>query len=886
MMPRHPKTPRILRAALLCLCLVVSGTPFLFMGNAQVSRASQVARIASPNGLLINEAFDSQTPANEYFEMFNTSNVSINLSTYTIYNRDGNTPLSGLDNPVIGPNEYRGIGPTQLHTATIGGPTGLSQNDFLGLVNTSPSDAIIDVVNWGGSPNLGWPNYEKFRTEFFTSNIPTIPPADDVLSLQRWPDGLDSDTGKDFAQIQRSPNAPSCADPNEGRTNDDSLANAIVQELSTTVLHRLCPAGDRDFISLNLTTNFTYTLKTIIPSGSQANTILRLYSPDNVVVAEDTDTTTRDSFIRFRPTSSGTFKAQVTDVNGGGAAGPVWLYSFRAEAESGATSTPTPPAVTNCLDQYEPDDQLAQAPSITLNSEQTHTLCHPDGTRDTDWVAVQVSAGKVYTFLTKNLSSPVDTIISLHSADGTKLFENDDYDPGQGLASRIDYNFSQGGLYYLRIRNKTDATGVGYQYTVAFASSGQLPATATGTASATANPNTPTPTAAPCVDAYEPDGVAATARLFYIGSTQKHSICPATDADWVRFYARAGKVYTIRTANLGVGLDTYMYLFDSDGSTILAQNDDGGDGVASRIDFYPKRDDYYFAQVKNAGDIGGPDQTYDLILTVAAGVPQPASTATFIGAPAVTVTSGSQPPTVVIQPTRPPLPSPTQGTILPTPLVANVTAVASPPGPQPSQQPTIGRVAPVPTLTTQPAVTPVSPTEVRVPIEVPPTAVGSTEAAPSPTAQVIIVPNVPRTGELDPARQEQARGPQVIVLPTRVAAIKAPEIMVKPPVVEQPGTNLAPMLFRLFYDRNRNDQFDTGEGVRGINVYFVPTDATNVALGALTTTENGSGKVMLPDKEQRIYIPYLGINMPLARFPDRELHSLWLPSTQLPTRIP
>lgn len=867
MMSRHPKTLRILKATLLCLCLLASTSGLLVAGNAGVSQAAPPPRAGSPNGLLINEALDRQTPTDEYFELYNTSNVSINLSTYTIYNRDGNTPLSGLDNPIIGPNEFRGISPTQLHTATIGGPTGLSQNDFLGLVNTSPSDAIIDVVNWGGAANLGWPNYDRFRTEFFTSNIPNMP-SDDVRSLQRWPDGIDNNAGTDFAQIQRSPNAPSCADPNEGTGNDDSLANAVAQELGTTVLHRLCPAGDRDSISLSLNSTFTYTLKTLIPTGSQASTVLRLYSPDGVVVAEDADATTQDAFIRFRPGTSGTYKAQITDATGRGGAGAAWLYSFLAQAESGATATPTAPVVASCLDAFEPDDQLGLAQNITLNSEQTHTLCHPDGTRDTDWLAFQVSAGKVYTFLTKNLSGPTDTIISLHTADGTKLFENDDYDPGQGLASRIDYNFSQGGQYYLRIRNKTDITGPGFQYTVAFASSGQLPATGTPTPSLTANPNTPTATSGPCSDAYEPDGMPETARLIYIGSTQKHSICPAVDADWVRFYARAGKVYTVRTGNLGVGLDTYMYLFSSDGKTILAQNDDGGEGVSSRIDFYPQKDDYYFAQVKNAGDIGGSDQTYDLSLAVAPGVPQPPGTATFVVAPVVTVTSGAEPPTVVTQPTRPPVSSPTQGPIQPTPAAVNPTAPVQPPGPQPSAQATIGRAGP--SATAQVAQQPTSVPPTRAPES------GGTQVEPSPTTQVVIVPGVPPTG----------REPNVIVLPTREITGKAPEVMVKPPVAGQPGTNLAPMLFRLFYDRNHNDDFDAGEGIRGINVYFVPKDAPNIALGTLTTLEGGSGKVMLPRSEQRIYIPYLGINMPLTKFPDHELHSLWLPRVQLPSRVP
>src|SRR5439155_22758209 len=85
-----------------------------------------------------------------------------------------------------------------------------------------------------------------------------------------------------------------------------------------------------------------------------------------------------------------------------------------------------------------------------------------------------------------------------------------------------------------------------------------------------------------------------------------------------------------------------MYVFTSDAKTILAQNDDGGDPanpVASRIDFYPQKDDWYLVQVKNAGDIGGPDETYDLSLAVVAGVPRPPGTATPVTAPVVTTTA-------------------------------------------------------------------------------------------------------------------------------------------------------------------------------------------------------------------------------------------------------
>ncbi len=799
------------------LMLMLAAVSLLVMGTVEANQPD------SPNGLVINEIYESQSPSNEYFELYNTSGTAINLSTYQIYNRDGFTELSRLDDPVIGPGQFRVIGPTQLHTNTIGGPTGLDRTDFLGLVNTSPTDTVIDVVNWGNAPNPNWPNYNRFAPYFFSANRPQLPAQDGPRSLQRWPDGQDSDQGTDWDDIDSSPGGPSCGDPYEP---DDTSGTASNQNVGTTVLHRLCPAADQDWVSVNMSTGFTYTLQAIAV-GSLVDTVMRLYDSSGNLLATDDNPNSRNSIIVFRPTSNQSFRIQVVDRAGAGNSGRDYLYNLQVSAEQVSTPTPTPPVPTGCVDAYEPDDSMSQAKYLELNTEQVHILCKSTGGIDQDWVTFIATAGKVYSMYTKDLAAVVDTVITLYDARGNELAENDDYQPGQGLASRIDYTFSADGQYFLRIRDNRNRSGQGYQYTVGLSSTGQLPPSATPTRTQTPSPFTPTPTLGPCTDSYEPDGVPETARIILIGSTQHHSICPAGDADWVRFYARAGKVYTIRTSNLGVGLDTYMYIFDSDAKTILAQNDDGGDGVASRIDFYPLRDDWYFVQVKNAGDIGGPEQVYDLSLSVVPGVPQPPGTATAIIAPPVTGTPVREPiPTAVVQPTKPPVPTPTQGTVLPTPPLV--------------QQPT---------FTSQPAVEPTRPTQ---PIE-----------APTATA---VIPGVPITGALD----EPVPPPVVINVGDRPAA----------------SPDYAPVLFRLFYDRNHNDRLDAGEGIRGIDVFFLSGDAGMTLSGSVRTSDNGTGSLKIPAVAHRIYIPYLGINMKLSDFPGREAHSLWLPPVQLPDRVP
>jgi hypothetical protein len=609
---------------------------------------------------------------------------------------------------------------------------------------------------------------------------------------------------------------------------------------------------------------YTYTLQATAV-GTSVDLATRLYDTGGNIIIEDNPPGTRNSTINFRPSTDGIYKVQVYDANNGGNSGPNWLYKFTVTQQAVPTATPTistsaTPTSIGCNDPYEPDNNIAQAKNIDLNTEQVHTLCQ-SGTSgaDVDFVRFAVNGGKVYSLYTKDLSGPVDTVITLYDSAGHAIDENDDCSPGQGLYSCLNHVFPGTGVYYLRIRDKRGLNGPGYQYTVGFSSTGELPPTGTPTVTPTENPNSPTPTTGPCEDAYESDGVPEDAKVILINdpNPQHHSICPQGDADWVRFYGRAGKEYTIQTSNLGPGLDTFMFLFDSDMTTILAQNDDGGNGVASRIDFFPQRDDWYFVQVKNAGDLGLPEMTYDLTLSVVPGVPQPPGTATPIIAPIETVTGEPNvpSPTTLVEPTNPPLPTPTEGVIPPTPAAE---PIKSTPFPKPTDeelatpgQPSVNtpvRLTSVPTSVVEQS----QPTQAPVPVR----------AQPAPTAGL---PGVPATGNGAP-----------IIVAGAAQGVQPPS-----------GENLAPILFRVFYDNNKNDAFDTGEGIRGIGIYFLDTNNNLAPTGSLTTSQSGEGNlVQIPLGPQRVYVPYLDLSLPLTHFPERELHSLWLPPVQLPTSVP
>ena len=70
----------------------------------------------------------------------------------------------------------------------------------------------------------------------------------------------------------------------------------------------------------------------------------------------------------------------------------------------------------------------------------------------------------------------------------------------------------------------------------------------------------------------------------------------------------------IETSNLGSGSDTFLNLIGGDGSTSLAQNDDGGVGLASLIVHTATVDGCLFPRVRHFSQTTGTG-TYELSVT-------------------------------------------------------------------------------------------------------------------------------------------------------------------------------------------------------------------------------------------------------------------------------
>ena len=78
------------------------------------------------------------------------------------------------------------------------------------------------------------------------------------------------------------------------------------------------------------------------------------------------------------------------------------------------------------------------------------------------------------------------------------------------------------------------------------------------------------------------------------------------------FVASAGTTYAIATYDLGVYCDTVLRLYDADGDTVLAENDDDGPGPASRIEWTSPQTAIYYVRVHEYLGRAGPDSEYTI----------------------------------------------------------------------------------------------------------------------------------------------------------------------------------------------------------------------------------------------------------------------------------
>ena len=102
------------------------------------------------------------------------------------------------------------------------------------------------------------------------------------------------------------------------------------------------------------------------------------------------------------------------------------------------------------------------------------------------------------------------------------------------------------------------------------------------------------------------------------GESQIHNFDQAGDQDWLQFTAEAGEKYILKTSAVGTAADTYLYLYDSDGTTLISSNDDFENTLASQIEWTAPNSATYYALIKSWNpNVGGCGTTYSIELSTA-----------------------------------------------------------------------------------------------------------------------------------------------------------------------------------------------------------------------------------------------------------------------------
>ncbi|HXF60547.1 MAG TPA: serine protease [Caldilineaceae bacterium] len=117
-------------------------------------------------------------------------------------------------------------------------------------------------------------------------------------------------------------------------------------------------------------------------------------------------------------------------------------------------------------------------------------------------------------------------------------------------------------------------------------------------------------------DAYEPDDQPQQAVFLDIGSAgQSHTFHQSTDRDWLKFTAEAGRRYRIKLQPLNERSDPLVWLYDSDGISPLAYDDDGSGARAAELLWDAPRSDTFYLEAQDATGVKGGD--YSIMIEVA-----------------------------------------------------------------------------------------------------------------------------------------------------------------------------------------------------------------------------------------------------------------------------
>jgi hypothetical protein len=99
-------------------------------------------------------------------------------------------------------------------------------------------------------------------------------------------------------------------------------------------------------------------------------------------------------------------------------------------------------------------------------------------------------------------------------------------------------------------------------------------------------------------DSYEPDDSYYSAVAIPTNGTPISRLFDIVqDEDWFRLDAVSGKKYLMRTDNLAEGVDTFLQVYNIDGVTLLASDNNSGGSGASKLEWQAPQNGTYFIRI-------------------------------------------------------------------------------------------------------------------------------------------------------------------------------------------------------------------------------------------------------------------------------------------------
>lgn len=472
-----------------------------------------------------------------------------------------------------------------------------SNNNFIAQDDNSGAGNDAQIVYFAGSSETIYISVRTFGSEGGTYSLVTSPEE------RTADDGDGSDGGGTGGGGTPVP----AITVTEGAT--DTLASILTDvnlNSGDTFEGELASASDKDWVRIELTagTEYTFDLEgEETNAGTLSDPFLVLRNGSGGFVAQDDDSGEKlNSQITFTPSASGTY----------------YLEARSFEDEAGTYTLRTSPGGTTAGGGGSGGAGVL-VPGITVSEGETDAgggvvsttttliagdtfIGEIDRSLDSDYIAINLSAGTQYTFDVEGVPTNAGTLsdpeLTLHNIVGDRIAS--DGGSGVGLNARLVFTPTTTATYYLSVGGRNRAEGT-YKLTT---TPGERLDTGRGLSDP---PGDIVPGVAQFEDA---DAAGSTSTVYSLisGDSFRGTLATASDVDYVAIELTAGTVYgfIVDGFNSGRGdtlRDPILVLRDANGDFLAQQESEIFD--VAKMEFTPTESGTYYLSVRTGSGLSG-----------------------------------------------------------------------------------------------------------------------------------------------------------------------------------------------------------------------------------------------------------------------------------------